>query len=175
MTHALIDHTTDRDIETLIELLASNNPAERERSRNVLVSRGRAAVIPLIEQMRSPFSQVCWEAAKALGSIKDPAAATALAQTLSHEDGDVRWAAAHALIGLGLEGLKQTLVELLTKAHSAQTLQAARHVVSHFAHRYRGEPLKPLLEKFRAFEPGVAVPPAALHVLHEIERGNLQL
>ena len=162
------------EIPRLIAALGSMDPVVRERARVDLVSLGHAAVIPLIHELGSPSSHVCWEAAKALGSLRDPAAATALAATLEHEDGDVRWAAANALIALGSEGLKQTLVTLLTKADSVQTRRAAYHVISHFGHLYRGEPLMPLLAKFRTFEPGVAIPSAALDALHAMERGTLR-
>jgi HEAT repeat protein len=167
--------TVHDDIQILIASLASNDPAVRQRSREALVHSSRAAVIPLIAELESPSSRVCWEAAKALGEIKDPAAATALAENLSHHNGDVRWATANALIALGAAGLKQTLTALLTKASSVHTRQAAQHVISHFAHLYLGEHLLPLLMKFHAYEPGVAIPPAALHVLHEMETEDLSL
>jgi len=46
--------------------------------------------------------------------------------------------------------------------------------ISHFAHLYRGEPLMPLLAKFRTFEPSIAIPSAALGALHDMERGTLR-
>jgi hypothetical protein len=162
------------DIHSLVKSLGSNDPGERERARANLVSLGRAAVLPLVEALKSSSSVVCWEAAKALCSIKDPATARALAEMLDHDDGNVRWAAAQGLISLRSDGLKQTLMELLTHAGSVRVQDAGRHVVYHFAHDFRGEELRPLLAKFQAYQPGVAIPPAALHVLHEMERGSLR-
>jgi HEAT repeat protein len=170
-----LDQATDNRVALLIAALGSKDPHQREQSREALVAAGHVAVIPLIEKLKSPDDQVCWEAAKALGAIKDPAAANALAETLDHNSGDVGWVAAESLIALGSEGLKQTLIALLTKAGSLPVQRSARAVVSHFAHQMTGESLKPLLARFHAFQPGVAIPPAALHAFHELERGNLRL
>lgn len=153
-----------------IASLDSSDPTKRERARRELEQMGSAAVIPLIDALKCTSSRVCWEAAKALAAIKDPAAANALADALDHDDHSVRWTAADALIALGAEGLKQTLVTLLTNARSYPLREAARHVISHFAHRFSGESLRPLLARFNAYEPAVALPPAALRVLHEMER-----
>jgi HEAT repeat protein len=170
-----ISQTTSFDARPLVSSLGSNDPSERERARIDLVAMGRAAVLLLVDALKARSSVACWEAAKALGSIKDPAAANALAELLDHDDGNVRWVAAQALIALRSEGLRQTLMELLTHAGSVRVQDAARHVIYHFAHDFRGESLQPLLTKFQAYQPGVAIPPAALHALHEMERGNLRV
>ncbi len=172
---AQIDRTDDKNIAFLIAALGSKDPHNREQSREALVATGHAAVIPLIEKLKSSNDQVCWEAAKALGEIKDVSAAIALAETLDHDNGDVSWVAAESLIALGSEGLKQTLIVLLTKAGSLPVQRSARDVVSHFAHRMGGESLQPLLARFHAFQPGVAIPPAALQALHELERENRRM
>ena len=172
---AQLEKTEDKSIALLIAALGSKDPHKREQSREALVSTGHTAVIPLIKELKSSNDQVCWEAAKALGAIKDPAAANALAETLDHNSGDVGWVAAESLIALGSEGLKQTLIVLLTKAGSVPVQRSARDVVSHFAHRLAGESLKPLLARFHAFQPGVAIPPATFQALHELERGNRRI
>ena len=158
-----------KQILKLVETLGSTSPTERERARKRLVAAGHVAVIPLLHQLKVPSDRMCWEAAKALSAIKDPASATALAETLDHTSHDVRWLAAEGLIALGSEGLKQTLVALLTKAKSNEVREGAHHVISHFAHRMSGKFLIPLLKRFDDFEPAVMVPPAALDALHELQ------
>lgn len=158
------------EIAQLVEALGSRDPTVRTQAREALGAAGHDAVIPLIEQLKSPVNQICWEAAKSLGAIKDPASANALAETLEHDNSDVRRVAAEALIALGIEGLKQTLIALLTNSGSVAMLEGARCVVSYFAHCKSGEWLRPLLTRFQAFEPAVAIPPAALSALHELER-----
>jgi len=170
-----LDILVRRDIQELIQQLAGKSPVEREGARNALVEIGRASVIPLIHELKSPSNRTCWEVTKALGAIRDSAAATALAENLDHDASDVRWATAEALIAIGRQGLRQTLVALLTKSAASDLRRAARHVIWHFAHHPSGDLLRPLLARFNAFEPAVAIPPAALKALHEMEQGNLRL
>ena len=162
--------STPQDVNSLADALGSSDPAERERTREALVAAGHAAIIPLLIKLYSPIDHVCWEAAKALCAIKDPAAADALVEVLDHENDEVRWVAAQALIALGPEGLKQTLYALLTKAHSIDVRKGAHHVVAHFAQRMSGSFLKPLLASFGGFEPAVEIPLAALNALHELQQ-----
>jgi HEAT repeat protein len=171
---AQLEFAVRSDIEQLIDQLASSNPTERERARKSLVQIGHDAVIPLIHELKSPSNRTCWEATKALGAIREVAAATDLAENLGRDDGGIRWATAEALIALGDEGLKQTLVNLLTKASSGDLRRAARHVIWHFGHLPRGEFLRPLLARFNAFVPGVAVPPAALKALRYMSERDSQ-
>jgi len=120
-----------------IEALRSDDPVIRVKARSVLVAAGAAAVVPLLKRLKDPSDHVCWEAAKALGAIGDPAAANALVEALDHPNHDVRWLAAEALIALGREGLKQVLMALLTKAHSIWVQKSAHHVLAQLADRNR--------------------------------------
>ena len=162
-----------KEILTLVETLGSTSPTEREHARKSLVAAGHEAVIPLLHKLKAPSDHVCWEAAKALSEIKDPASANALAETLDHASHDVRWLAAEGLIAIGSEGLKQTLVALLTKAKFNGVREGAHQVISHFAHRMSGKFLMPLLKRFDGFEPAVMVPPAALDALHELQNRSV--
>jgi HEAT repeat protein len=156
-------------LASLVAALGSTDPIIREKSRIGLVATESEAVVPLVQKLRDPVDRVCWEAAKTLGVIGDPAAANGLAETLSHPNHDVRWVAADALVALDRDGLKQVLMSLLTKANSVEVRSSAHHVLARFAAHKSGDFLKPLLEKFNAYEPAVAIPPAALRALHELQ------
>jgi HEAT repeat protein len=156
------------DIESLVALLDSNNPVEREQARESLISSGRAAVVPVLQQLKKGNQRSGWEAAKILGAIGDPAAASALTELLDHEDHDIRWVAAESLIALGREGLRQVLMALLSKADSIWVQKSAHHVVSRFVKDRSYQFLNPLLSAFDAFEPAVAIPHAAFCALHEL-------
>jgi len=158
------------DVIASLEALRSDDPVIREKARNVLITAGSAAVVPLAQSLKDPADHVCWEAAKALGAIGDPAAASALVETLEHPNHDVRWVAAEALPALGRDGLKQVLMALLTKSGSSWVQKSAHHALAKLADHKSGYFLKPLLEKFDAFEPGVAIPPAALRALYKLEK-----
>lgn len=156
------------DVFPLVQKLGSVDPIECLESRESLVAIGHRALIPLLHALRHLSPPACWEATKVLATLKDPAAANALADALDHDHQGVRWLAAEGLIALGKEGLKQTLVTLLTKAHSNWVREGAHHVIRHFAHRISGRFLLPLLDLFDGFEPAVTLPLAALEALHEL-------
>jgi HEAT repeat protein len=118
--------------------------------------------------LKEPSERTCWEAAKILGAIGDPAAADALAELLDHENHDIRWVAAESLIAIGREGLKQVLMLLLSKADSVAVQKGAHHVVSRFAREQPDESLNSLMASFDSFEPAVAIPYAAFRALHNL-------
>ncbi len=156
------------EVVPLLQALEHRDPIKREHARAALVKVGHEAVIPLLRMLNSRKLHVRWEAAKTLSEIRDPSTATALAETLDHDDHDVRWMAAEALIALGNEGLKQTLVALLSKAESVSVREAAHHVLSHFAKRKSKAFLKPVLAAYRSYEPAVSLPAAALKAYHAL-------
>jgi HEAT repeat protein len=158
----------ESDIASLVDHLDSKNPVEREQSREALVDAGRAAIIPVLQKLKQGGQRSSWEAAKILGAIGDPAAASALVELLDHEDHDIRWVAAESLAALGCDGLKQVLMALLSKADSVWLQESAHHVIASFAKQRSGEFLKPLLTAFEAFQPAVALPINAFRALHEL-------
>jgi HEAT repeat protein len=161
---------TQSDLSSALESLASNDPVVREKARHQLVSLGPDAVVPLLQVLREPNDRVAWEAAKALGAIGHPAAANALAELLNHPNHDVRWVAAESLAAMGSAGLEQVLMTLLTKSGSVAVQNGAHHVLAMFTHKHEKELLASLLTKFNAFEPAVAIPPAAFKALNELEK-----
>jgi HEAT repeat protein len=163
------------EVGELLKDLGSSDPNVRNHSRLRLVAQGMPVVVPLVQLLAtSPSELVRWEAAKALGEVGDIHSATALAAALDDAHQEVRWAAARSLIALGPEGLRQTLTLLLTKAGSGDVRDCARHVLGHFANLLWGQFLIPLLERFYAYEPGVAIPPAALEALHELRKAEIE-
>jgi HEAT repeat-containing taxis protein len=156
-------------ITTLLGDLESTRPEVRIHARHDLEMAGREAVVPLVEKLKTAPDRVCWEAAKALGTIADPASASALVDALDHDNPDVRWAAANAIIRLRHAGLRQTLMGLLTKASSVEFRETARVVVSYFAHRKQTKFLQSLLKCFSDFEPGVTIPLAAHEALQQLD------
>src|SRR5512141_1648894 len=86
------------NLDSLIEMLASEDGATRLKARTSLVARGKSAV-PLLKRslQTSRIDHVRWEAVKALGDIGDPGAIPPLVKALEDRDPDVRWLAAEAL------------------------------------------------------------------------------
>jgi len=122
----------------------------------------------LIECLSDPRPHVRWEAAKTLGSIRDPAAAGALVNALEDKDGDVRWLAAVGLVALGRDGLEPLLMALLERPDSDWLRDGSHHVCHDLARTESGEFLRPLLVALDQLEPQTAVPQAAYAVLNEL-------
>jgi HEAT repeat protein len=80
----------------LVGTLYGPDATTRQSTRKALVAMGKAAVKPLIALLSDAKPHVRWEAAKALGKIGDPAAATALVEALEDDESNVRWLAAES-------------------------------------------------------------------------------
>jgi len=124
---------TDVNLVFLIGALASKDGLTRSRARQALVVLGLPAVPALIRALRDPKrDQLRWEAAKALGAIRDARAAPALVRALEDDDPDVAWLAAEALEQLGQAAWPPLLHALIERgAVSAALRQGAHHVFRH--------------------------------------------
>jgi HEAT repeat protein len=95
------NHADKTTISSLINDLGSQDGLVRVRARRALVTIGAKTVTALEEVLKSKDLGKRWEAAKALGQIKDPRATEALIRALEDEMFDVRWLAAEGLIAIG--------------------------------------------------------------------------
>jgi HEAT repeat protein len=173
-THHSTSPATSEDCRSIPELvlsLSSHNGVERQSAREQLVLLGDPAIPELIKCLSDPRRQVRWEAAKALGDVADPIAATALAATLDDEDGDVRWLAAIALAALGREGLPPLLAALIEHSDSDWLREGAHHVCHDLAKTADKWIVKPVLDALNAEEPELAVPSAAYSALGAFQPG----
>jgi len=121
----------DTNLESLIEMLASDDGAIRTRARKALTLLGKPAVTPLGQILKnSRVEHVRWEAVKTLGAIGDARAIPRLVEALEDKDPDVAWLAADAL-----RQFKKTawppILRLLIKNGAESTLlrQSAHHVL----------------------------------------------
>ncbi len=161
------DHSS-QGVSELVLRLQSQDGVERQSAREQLVSIAGPAVPELIKCLSDPRRQVRWEAAKGLGEIANPIAATALVGALEDKDADVRWLAAVALIALGREGLRPLLAALIEHSDSDRLREGAHHLCHDLACTADGPVVKPVLEALDALEPEVAVPSAAYSALRAL-------
>jgi HEAT repeat protein len=90
--------STDTNLESLMDLLASKNGATRLKARKSLVALGKPAVPSLNRTLQnSKEDHVRWEAAKTLGAIGDIRAIPSLVKALEDNNSDVTWLVAEAL------------------------------------------------------------------------------
>lgn len=159
-------------INQLIEQLGDRDGIRRQDAREKLVEIGSPAVPYLIKVLRSPNERVRWEAAKALGEIRDPWAAPALVQTLEDDEAAIRWLAATGLISLGRPSLRP-LLEALEKHSDSMWMREGTHRILHALVREGiAEDALPVLEALEDIEPAVEVPIAAYHVLHKLDEAS---
>jgi hypothetical protein len=170
----------ESELSSLLLELGGKEPAARERARKSLVAiHSHEVAAALAARLASPDKQVRWEAAKALVELADPDFAPALVVALEDESEEVRWLASHALIVLGIHGVMSVLQAIMRRASSSVLCEGAHHVLRAVDLGEHAAIVAPVLAALEAFEPGVAVPPAAyrawlafediLHAMHEKE------
>jgi HEAT repeat protein len=153
-------------INAHIAVLASHDVLARDRARQHLVEIGAPAVEALVKTLTSANEMTRWEAAKALGQIRHPAAVPALIKTLEDPAFSVRWLAAHALIEIGLPSAAPLMHALLAEDWDNIWLrQGAHHVLRSMVGGSLGSILAPLVAALEGPEPAVTVPLAAHRAL----------
>jgi HEAT repeat protein len=159
-------------VKSLVSALSSFNDFSRVEARKALESMGSQAVPYLIEALKHPDYLRRWEAAKALGEIKDPKAATALVQALEDEKFDVRWLAARALIEMNVKGLRPLFKALIERADSVLLRQGAHHVLHDLAKGELRTHLVPVLIDLE--NPDSAhLPTEASYALESLEKAGI--
>ena len=121
----------ENDIDSLIADFTCDDVTKCQIARRKLVSKGSAAVEPLVKELSNKRHWVRWEATKALGQIGDKAAAKALVNALEDNEFDVRWLAAEALINIGQDSLEPLLSALADHGDKSLFLRQGAHHVLH--------------------------------------------
>ncbi len=168
--------TVGRDkgsIETLVNTLSSLKDTAREGARHALVAMGKEVVPSLIEALKSKNSLMRWEAAKALGEIRDPESAPAMVEALEDDEFDVRWLAAEGLIEMNVKGLKPLLQALVSRGDSFRLREGAHHVFHDLAKGELRKYLTPVLTALDDIEPSMEVPWAARRALQKLQATNI--
>jgi len=146
MVHSYIDHSREarftmdnptnkkgthesEKIKNLIAMLGEKDGLKRRETRFELEKIGRIATPYLIEALHNTDHTVRWEAAKALGTVKDPEAGPALVEALMDESFEVQWLAAEALIALKEQAIVPILRALVSNYESEYIRQGAHHVL----------------------------------------------
>jgi HEAT repeat protein len=159
-------------IKTLITALSSVNDFSRVEARKALESMGSQAVPYLIQALKHPDYLRRWEAAKALGEIKDPEAVPALVEALEDEKFDVRWLAANALIEMNVKALKPLFKALIEHADSILLRQGAHHVLHDLAKGELRTYLVPVLIDLENMD-SAHIPIEASYALESLEKANI--
>ncbi|TAK28547.1 MAG: HEAT repeat domain-containing protein [Chloroflexota bacterium] len=155
-------------IARLVTDLGSEDGRVRHQSRLALVEIGAPAVRPLIAALADPQENVRWEAAKALGEIGDPSAASALVNALEDKSFGVRWLAAEGLIALKQYALAPLLLALTKRSSSVWLRRGAHHVLHDLSMRGFRNQVAPVLEALEDVEPLTEVPLAAWTTLERL-------
>lgn len=162
------------NVPSLIEKLYSDDGLIRQHARLILIEIGPDAVPALLQVMSSTDKHARWEAARALGAIKDPSAAPLLVDALEDEDINLRWAAMESLIALDRSAMRPLLVGLTKHFDSAWFCEGAHHVLhvlKDMGRLYQVE--VDVLKALEGVAPSVEVPWAAkvaLDALNENEQ-----
>ena len=170
---ASIDHNNrlshGDEIDSLIAVLGTHSPVERENAREGLVDIGSPAVAHLARALAHRETQVRWEAAKTLVEIADPASASSLVPVLEDEDAGVRWLAAEGLIALKADALAPLLSALVRRSDSTWLREGAHHVLHDLKSGPLVELIAPVFLTLNHPAPEVETPVAAAKALAELE------
>lgn len=160
-------------IKKLIKALSSHDDFSRVEARKALESMGRKAVPFLVETLKDSDYLRRWEAAKALGEIRDPKTAPALVIALEDEEFDIRWLAARGLIEMNVKGLKPLFQALIEHADSGLLREGAHHVLHDLAKGELRKYLAPVLKALEDMDSAVQVPIAASHALEALTKAKI--
>jgi len=159
------------NIEDLLSVLAGKDGVARQQARKDLVELGTIAVPFLIKALTNPHTRIRWEAAKALGTMRDPQAAPFLVQALSDKSFEVRWLAAEGLIALRRDSLQPLLTALIEHADNWDLRQGAHHILHAFERvDLLNEECLAVLDELRSLEAEFALPPAAKAALESLAK-----
>jgi HEAT repeat protein len=173
----LTDHIVDRqevdatDIDSLVADLASDSVVTRICARERLIEMGSPAVPSLINALDHREAHVRWEAAKTLGEIADPVAASSLVAHLEDRDIDVRWVSAMALVNLGPAVLPCLARALLNRDDAEWLREGAHHVCYYLKKKHSDELAAALLSALDTQEPELAIPSVAYEILNSRSAG----
>lgn len=162
-----------KEIEGYVAKLGSPNGTERAHARFELIKCDKIVTPFLIEALNDKNHHVRWEAAKAFGELKDPAAAEALVHTLMDERPEIRWLAAEALIALDEDAIEPLLRALVDHFDSIWLRHGAHHVLHALERNFNlDRKTFEVLEAMRSIEPEVTVPWAAEAALEARAEGD---
>lgn len=171
--HAPFRVPSDPDtINELIAALGDCNGLARQRARHSLVAIGKPAVPALVEALTDPNGQRRWEAAKALGPIRDPSAAPALVRAMDDEDFGVRWLAAEGLIVLKRAGLVPLLQALAEHPDRVWIREGVHHVCRMLVDHDLHDLVAPVLAALDGVEPVLEASRAAQATLKALTHGD---
>jgi HEAT repeat protein len=156
------------EIDSLLAKLTSKDGVQRRKARTQLVDIGKPAIPHLMTVLQSSNERIRWEAAKALGEMREPSAAPALVRALEDEESAIRWLAATGLIGIGRESLRPLLEALEGHSSSVWMREGAHHVLHILIRDGVADDAIPVLKALEDIEPAVEVPIAAYYVLRRM-------
>lgn len=124
------DKHAGKKIKSLMDILKSENGANRQKARKLLVALGKPAVSSLTQALtNSTLDQVRREAVKALGAIGDSRAIPTLVNVLEDSDPDVAWLASDVLRKSKKEAWPRLLRALLKSGSESVLLRQGAHRV----------------------------------------------
>ncbi len=157
-------------IPFMINELNSYDGMKRQKTRKMLVSFGTTATPFLLKALTYPVELIRWEAAKALGEIKDPDAAEALVRALQDESINVRWTSMDSLIELGQDAICPLFEALREKFESVWLREGAHHILHVLMDRDQLTPSQiKVFEALESVEPDVQVPWAVDQAMKEMK------
>lgn len=123
-----LQHSSEKEIKELLDVLCNDDGHKRKEAREKLVAIG-AKTLNYVKDLLDHPKHICrWEAMKVIQEIGDPESIPVFIEALDDDKSDIRWIAAEGLIRTGKYSVRPLLNEVLENDDSVFILNGAHHV-----------------------------------------------
>lgn len=167
---------SETGLNSLVNQLENDDDKIQTKARKSLVEIGKQAVSPLsLVLENSKTYKARWEAAKALGEIRDIKSIPSLVIALEDPESDVAWLAARALEKFKKAAWPELMQALVNQGADSELL---RHGAHHILRKQKMQGFNDLLNILRtALEQGSvpeSISPAAYNILERLKKHSVQ-
>jgi len=123
-----LQHSSEKEIKKLLELLCNDDGHKRKEAREKLVDIGESTLDYVKDLLDHEKHHCRWEAMKVIEEIGSPQSIPIFLEALDDDKSDIRWIAAEGLIRTGKYSIGPLLKAVAENYDSVFILNGAHHV-----------------------------------------------
>lgn len=167
-----LQHSSEKEIKKLLELLCNDDGHRRKEAREKLVEIGEKTLDYVYDLLDHPKHICRWEAMKVIEEIGSTKSISVFIEALNDDKSDIRWIAAEGLIRMGKYSVKPLLNLVAENYESVFILNGAHHVIYELYEREllpKNLPAKKLLAFLKSSDKGPSLKVLVHSILSELE------